>query len=110
MNGVVEPTASVLDTRVSIPAEKGRTLFAGVIAVLGGVTKATGQTMNIGTAPNNLMVQSLMEQAALDQPAWQILEQAFQSTGRDLSWRLLYDAGQQFYAFNVRIVNQQRRR
>lgn len=109
-DGSIVPASSILDTRVSLPHQKDRTMQAGVRAVLAAVSAATGRKINLGTSPTNLMMQSVMEEGAADLPARDILVRAFKATGRDLSWRLLYGADDQFYAFNVLGLNLGKRR
>jgi hypothetical protein len=104
-DGALTTMGSLLDTRVSIPAQEGRTLYDGLTAVFDAVGAATGQRISSATVPINLLKQSQMEAAFTRVPAREILEQAFHATGRQLSWRLLYSPGLQAYYFNSRIVN-----
>lgn len=104
-DGTTAMTPSILDARVSFPSQKGRNMFEGLRAMLVAVGTVTGQRINIGTVPTNLLMQSPMEEGATEVPAREFLERALHGTGRELSWRLLYSADEGFHALNIRIVN-----
>jgi hypothetical protein len=95
---------SVLDAIVTLPAQKERTTYAALQAVLGLVGNATGQQVWLGTVPINLMAQTKMEEAVEKATARQIIVKALESTGKGLSWRLFYDPGLKVYVFNAHPV------
>jgi hypothetical protein len=98
-------TSSILDTRVSLPEEKNRSAFTAIRSVLTAVETATGQQVDIGTVPINLLVQSRMEESTKDLPARELLVRTLRATGKVLSWRLLYGPDVRRYAFNIHVVH-----
>jgi len=76
-------------------------MYAAVNQVLAAVGAATGQKINLGTAPANYLMNNLMEDGASNTPARDVLLRAFQATGGGVSWQLLYAPTEQFYGFNI---------
>jgi hypothetical protein len=104
-NGELAATSSILDGRISVPAAAGQNLYQGLRGILDTVEKSAGQTVEIGTVPTNLLMQSPMKVDALAAPARDVIAAALRSSGRALSWRLLYGASRKRYVFNVHLVN-----
>ena len=109
LSGSFNPASSVLNTRISVRQQRSRTMLVGVQQVLDAVATATGQHINLGTAPSNFMMQTLMEDGAADTPARTVLLRAFHATGARVSWRMLYEPNDRFYAFNIHGLNEEQR-
>lgn len=103
--GQILPQRSVLEAPVSMPGEKGRSLHRALLGLCAALSGRIGYRVDVGVVPNNLVTQTLAEQAYEEQPARELLLTLLALTGGDLSWRLQYDPGGKRYVLNIRIVN-----
>jgi hypothetical protein len=104
-DGSLVRQSSILDARISLSPRKDRTTLEALATLLAAVQAATGQHVLLGTSPTNLFVQSRMEEGAADETARDVLIRTVRATGRRLSWRLLYDPGDQAYFLNLHLVD-----
>lgn len=104
-DGSPVPQSSILEARISLSPEKNRNTVDALVALLAAVRSATGQRVEIGTSPVNLLMQSRMEEGATDESARDVLVRTLRATGRRLGWLLLYDPGDQYYVLNPVLVD-----
>jgi hypothetical protein len=99
---VVPGNGSVLAAPVTFAA---RTAPVGdlVQLVLSAVVAATGRQVVIATGPINLMRRPVAAEAN-QEAAGTVLSRVLRASGRDVSWRLLYDFGMKKYFLNLHVV------
>ena len=99
---VVPDDKSLLDARVTLNLAD-RPLAEAIGTVMQQVSSPTGEAVKFGTVPANLMMKTLTIHAT-NERADDVLIRALMSTGRTLSWRLLYDFGYQAFYLNIHLV------
>lgn len=103
-SGAMEPYASPLDTRITLPnrEETGLEMMFRMVKV---ITTRSGFTVKVGTIPMNRLNQARVTVDAQNDRAREVLWRALQSISPDLSWRLLCSVGERGEcALNVHLV------
>jgi hypothetical protein len=100
---VLPKEGSVLDAVVSFESGS-RTLSETIGSILQAASDAKGEKIRLGTAPTNLMKQTV-SLAAHGERASEVLSRALSFSGRKLSWSLLYDFGYQAFYMNIHAVH-----
>jgi len=105
ISGKWVPTKPALDTLITLPA-KERSGMQTLEAVCAAISNASRMRVVVGTVPLNLFMQYKDHQGAASQEARQVLVQLFErmSSGKNLSWRLLYGPGTKRYVLNIHVV------
>src|SRR5258705_4950464 len=105
--GTLVPLQPVLDSLISIPAEE-RTGMQSLEALCAAVSEVTQTKVVVGTADVNLFAGHSYQLGAKDEKARDFLVRLLGNVrvaGRlddtDLSWRLLFDPTEKFYALNI---------
>lgn len=93
----------VLDVRIKLPSEE-RSLNDTLELVLRGVSEKTGYRIEVGTAPENLMLKTKIGLRGEEQPARDIMSRIADASEVPLAWRLLYDADSRAYFMNLYVV------
>jgi hypothetical protein len=103
-SGVMEPYASPLDTRITLPRREERAAEM-MRRVSQAITRRSGVTVTEGMLPINLFVQRIVDVGAEDEPARDVLWRALRSMNAGLSWQLLCGAGDTATCFlNIHLV------
>ena len=99
-NGLWVEQASILDTIVSIAAEKLNGLEM-LVAICEALSEATGQSVVIGTSPLNPFFHHEGVFQANHERAREVLQRTLHSVNDYLTWKLLYDPVAAQYALNI---------
>ncbi len=103
-SGTMEPFASPLDTRITLPREEQSGLEM-MFAVTKAITDSSGANVKPGTMPLNRLNQKRAAVSAQGERARDVLWRVLQSMGPDLSWQLLCGVGEEGdYVLNIHIV------
>jgi hypothetical protein len=102
--GRLVPIVPVLDTKVTIDA-KPRPAMELYGAILGAVSRASGQQVGPGIIPVNGLRTHIVDVGANNEPARAVLARMIAATGLKMSWRLLYDPGTKDYALNMALID-----
>ncbi|MFN0172991.1 MAG: hypothetical protein ACKV22_41970 [Bryobacteraceae bacterium] len=111
--GALEPTGSILDARVSFPAEP-RDGYRMVLTILDSIAAVRRVQIVSGTLPTNALRQTRVDWGANNEEARTLLFKLFadMNSQRDgkirITWRILYDVEQKQYWFNAHIVTRER--
>jgi len=107
ITGTLVPLQPVLDSLISIPAEE-RTGIQSLKALCAAVSEVTQTKVVVGTVDRNLFAGHSYQLGAKDEKARNFLVRLLgkvRVAGRlddtDLSWRLLFDPTEKFYALNI---------
>ncbi len=107
ITGTLVPLQPVLDSLISIPAEE-RTGMQSLKALCAAVSEVTQTKVVVGTVDRNLFAGHSYQLGAKDEKARDFLVRLLGNVrvaGRlddtDLSWRLLFDPTEKFYALNI---------
>ena len=101
--GKWQPTASLLDAQVILPAGQGSTL--DVLAELcRHLSDATGAHVELGTTPINLLARHECQLTALEGSARTVLTRVLDEVGDRFVWQLLYDPGLKWHVLNIQWV------
>lgn len=102
--GIPTERRSLLDVRVTIEPNS-RSAYETLLLILLQVSSATGERVNLGTSPTNLLDRSRARLGAVDERARDVLVRALAATKMNLSWRLLCTArSPRECAFNLHTV------
>jgi hypothetical protein len=91
VEGDLVATRSLLDTEISITGGT-RSALGMLEAIVGAITSARGIKVSVGVVPVNRLKQTQVNDAAVNEPARNILERTLRATGLRVSWRLFCDA------------------
>jgi hypothetical protein len=92
---------SILETRITL-AESERNILELLRAVLDAVDRGLGDTVGkimLGASP--LLTQVRVRERFVDESARDVIVRVLNATGRQYSWRLLYEPGIRSYALNL---------
>jgi hypothetical protein len=103
VSGQVWEGGPLLDTKISV-LPRQRTGLELIAEVCRSVSAATGQTVVEGSIPSGLLAGTTLVTAA-DETARSVLSRFLAELPDNLSWRLLYDPGLQWYVLNIRVVS-----
>ena len=92
-SGVMEPYASPLETRITLPYQQEDGLEM-MLRVAYAVTKTSGRAVNPGTMPMSGLGRAKVAVGAQNERARDVLWRALQSISPRLSWQLLCDVGE----------------
>jgi len=84
-------TRSLLDTEISVTGGT-RSALSMLEAIVGAITSARGVNVSVGVVPMNRLKQAQVNDAAVNEPARNVLERTLRATGLRLSWQLFCDA------------------
>lgn len=104
VNGLTEPDASPLETRITVPHREATGLE--VMRLLAEtITAHTGRPVTPGLMPINRLLQTHVAVEARNETARDVLWRVLQSIGPNLSWQLLCEVGEQgMCAINIHFV------
>ncbi len=91
-SGAMEPYASPLDTRITLPHQEGNA-FEMISLLTQTVTTASGHRVGPGLIPMNWSARSRLTVEAQDERARDVLWRALRSANLNLSWQLLCEVG-----------------
>jgi hypothetical protein len=91
---------ALFDVRITLPS-RTRSVAEALPEVLAGVAVASGNRILVGRVPVNLLMRTTTDGGASDERFGDVLARLLASTGRPMSWRLLYDFGMKAYYLNV---------
>ena len=96
---------AVLGTKIAIGAGE-RSMFQLIDEICVKISAASGTPVKIGTVPQSLLrnLRTTVSTAGRKQPARAIMDEAVSRSGIRLSWRLLFDPKDRFYALNLHDV------
>lgn len=103
ISGVDQEVLPVLDTLITIPAER-RTALASILAITKEMSARTQVKIDLGMIPTNLL-QTEVNVGGNNVAARKLLSQALNGTGRTLNWNLLYDANVPGYFLNLHVAS-----
>jgi hypothetical protein len=104
--GVAVRRVSPLDTRVRVRVDgESANAFDMLRAILRATSEATGTNIIVGTVPQNLLIQTKVQQPPANTTARTALLRTFATTRRNLSWQLFCQPGTNTCALNVHIVD-----
>ena len=95
---------SILDTAITLPAQRNRSVADAVNQALNAVQKKTAEPIEPGMFPVNRLRGTLMEEGATNEIVRQFLVRALNAAGGGASWQLFYAADLQKYVVNVHLV------
>jgi hypothetical protein len=95
----------ILDTPVAISTRE-RTVADAVQSILKAVSDKSGQKIELGSGPVNMLFQSTIRLSSNEKPARALLAEAASATRFPLVWRLLYDADAHCYFLNLEPTEQ----
>jgi hypothetical protein len=104
-SGQLQTAMAVLDTKIAIGAGE-RSIFQLIDEICAKISVASGTPVKIGTVPQSLLrnLKTPVSTAGRKQSARAILDEVFSRSGVHLSWRLLFDPKDRFYALNLHEV------
>lgn len=103
-DGEVVSQQAILDSIISIPV-KEQTSIEALEQICKSIGKATQTQVLVGTIPANSFIQHRGSYGAVNQKAREALIQLLETTGPNLSWRLLSGPGTNTYALNIHRVH-----
>ena len=92
-SGAAEPYASLLDTRITLPAQEEDGVQM-MLRLAAAITRSTKRTVTAGTMPINALARARVSVVARNEIARDVLWDALQSISPRLSWQLLCDVGE----------------
>lgn len=97
---VVPADHALFDVRITVPA-RTRSVAEAIPEILAAAGAAGGSRVLVGRVPLNLLMGTTTDAGADGERFGDVLARALGSTGKALSWRLLYDFGMKAYYFNI---------
>jgi hypothetical protein len=97
---VVPAEHALFDVRITVPA-RTRSVAQALPEILAEAGAASGNRILVGRVPVNLLTRTTTDGGASDERFGDVLARIFASTGRALSWRLLYDFRMKAYYLNI---------
>jgi hypothetical protein len=91
-SGAMATAVSLLDVRVSVPDEE-RSAFGMLEAITTALSRAGAARVTVGTVPVNVLMRTRVRGGARNETARGTLLRTLQTTGRQMSWRLLCEPG-----------------
>lgn len=98
--GTVSPQKILLDTVLTIPADK-RTIDETLDILCRKLTDATHIPVTMGITPRNLLEHTYVSAGGTNLSARILLAQALAAAGRPMYWRLLFDPNSKGYVLNI---------
>jgi hypothetical protein len=97
---VVPAQHALFDVRITLPA-RTRSVAQAIPEIVAEAGAASGNRILVGSVPVNLLMQTTTDSGASGERFGDVLAGIFASTGRALSWRLLYDFRMKAYYLNI---------
>jgi hypothetical protein len=97
---VVPAEHALFDVPVTLPG-RTRSLAQAIPEILAEAGAASGNRILVGRVPVNLLIRTTTDGGASGERFGDVLERILASTGRAISWRLLYDFGMNAYYLNL---------
>lgn len=88
-DGRVRPITSILDTRVTL-IEGRRSVATLLDEVTGDVSRQIGVRVSVGVVADNLLLQTFVQSAAVNESARQVITRALATVNRPATWDLRY--------------------
>jgi hypothetical protein len=99
-DGVVRPQPSILDARITLPAQE-RNGFQLMDAFCAAVNQAGGIRLRPAAFPANMFLHYKTQSGAKDQKARDVLTHELDLIHAKLSWQLFYDPSSKSYFLNI---------
>jgi hypothetical protein len=93
----------VFDTLITIPVQE-RTVVDTIVLISRAISQKSGEKIELGTAPTNLVMQTRCRVGGEARPAREILSEVADATRYPLVWKLLYDGDTSTYFLNFSVV------
>jgi hypothetical protein len=103
-DGRIVSHTSIFNVKVSLPAQKGRTVYRALQDILTVVSQSSGYKVGLGVVPTNALSTSTFDEPASEQTAEELLVRVFDATQLGISWRLLYAPDLRMFAMNIHVV------
>jgi hypothetical protein len=100
---VVPKEQALFDVRITV-ATRSRSVADAIPEILAAVSTASGKQIRLGRVPVKLLMGTTTDAGANNQRFGDVLARILASTGKPLSWRLLYDFAMASYYLNLHTV------
>jgi len=104
-SGALRAAPSILEAKIAVRPGQ-RTMYDLLDEMCNKVSRASGMKVLLGTVPQSLLrnTSTTVGTAGRKETARAVLDQMIAQSGARLSWQLLYDPGDKFYALNLHVV------
>jgi hypothetical protein len=93
----------ILDTKITLVSEQ-RSAAETINSIMSAITAKTGAKIGLGSAPNNMIIQTKVTVGGSDRPVRQMLAEIASATRYPLVWDMRYDADWQGYFLNLAVA------
>jgi hypothetical protein len=101
---IVPRDNALFDVPITL-APRTRSAAEAIPDILAAVGAATGNRMLLGKVPVTLLMQTSTDGRVSGEPFGEVLTRALSSTGKKISWHLLWDSAMKSYYLNVHGVD-----